>query len=97
LPIPVCLSFSACPFLHFQFWLFPSAWPVLPVLYSVTRSECPFCLSRSSCPVLVALFRLSCFPCPDRISCFAYPVLSSIGRGFLKQLSAEVNGGAYIY
>ncbi len=39
----------------------------------------------------------------EKISCFSrLPGLpagntSSIGRGFLKQLSAEVKGGAYIY
>jgi hypothetical protein len=59
-----CQTCSASPVLPVL-----SAWPVLPVLFCLSRSVFPvlpvlFCLSHSSCPVQPVLFCLSCSACP---------------------------------
>ncbi len=79
-------SFPGHPFLSWQSYsasLFLSAYPVLPVLYCLSCSDCPFlpvpfCLSRSACPVLPVLFCHSCSMCPVLtvlfcLSCSACP------------------------
>jgi hypothetical protein len=69
LPVPFCLSRSACLVLPVPFCPSGSACPVLPVLFCLSRSACPvlpfrFCLSRSACPFLPVPFCLSRSACP---------------------------------
>jgi hypothetical protein len=85
MPVPFCLSCSACPVLSFIICLSRSFFPVLLVSFFLSLLLClprsvfpdlpvPFFLSSSACPLLSFLFRLSRF-LPSFSACLFLTVL----------------------